>query len=91
MERDVATAMTGQDMVQMYQPLLAIIYRSIQAAEQSWAQIGQPIPTLQELEDSFFFLLSRMSHLRLIPLADLANAALPDEVAHSQPFVHRGI
>ena len=29
--------------------------------------------------DFFFFLLSRMSHLRMIPLADLANAALPGE------------
>ena len=71
--------MSGSDMVAMYKPLLEMIHQAIRKAEEAWTSIGKPVPTEAELESFFFFLLSRMSHLRMIPLADLANAALPGE------------
>ena len=59
LEQNLAEAMNGQNMVAMYQPLLQIIYSAIKSAAASWGEIPAPLPTMKDLEDFFFFLLSR--------------------------------
>jgi len=79
-EQQLALEMGGMDSIAMYDSLLQIIFRSIQMGRLQWQKLEKDIPSEKELQDTFFFLLSRMSHLRMIPVADLANAALPGEV-----------
>jgi len=73
-------AMLGRNHLSMYKPLVsAITNAAANGCKGKFDAVKQPPPTEQEVFDSFHFILSRLSHMRLIPVADLANAAAPGE------------
>jgi len=76
-EQQACAAMSGSDCLAIYQPLLRLINHCSAAEKGLWAACQEP--SKDEVEQAFFFVLSRMSYMRLIPLIDLANAALPGE------------
>eukprot|EP00747_Dinoflagellata_sp_TGD_P089432 gnl/TRDRNA2_/TRDRNA2_164314_c0_seq2.p1 gnl/TRDRNA2_/TRDRNA2_164314_c0~~gnl/TRDRNA2_/TRDRNA2_164314_c0_seq2.p1 ORF type:complete len:385 (-),score=74.05 gnl/TRDRNA2_/TRDRNA2_164314_c0_seq2:181-1335(-) len=76
-ERLALTKMNGNNIYEMYAPLVELTCEVIEAAKPIW---GTPsLPATEEVQGAFYFVLSRMSYLRLIPGIDLANAAPPAE------------
>lgn len=75
-ERDALGTMNGGLAVyKSYEKLVNMAFQVVQASSSCCASKY----SFKEVEDTFYFVLSRMSHLKLIPLCDLANAAQPGE------------
>lgn len=80
-EREALTLMRGTDMYQMYQHLVDLCYQTVKHGEHLWKALSPPreLPTRDTVNATFYFIQSRMSYMRLIPLIDLANCALPGQ------------
>lgn len=77
-EREAFTLLSaGKDPFGTYSGLIDQTAASLERAAGLWGDT--PVPSREDVEAAFFFVLSRMSYMRLIPLCDLANAALPGE------------
>eukprot|EP00927_Polykrikos_kofoidii_P055131 TRINITY_DN49430_c0_g1_i1.p1 TRINITY_DN49430_c0_g1~~TRINITY_DN49430_c0_g1_i1.p1 ORF type:complete len:583 (-),score=108.73 TRINITY_DN49430_c0_g1_i1:187-1812(-) len=46
---------------------------------ESSESVSARLPSQEEVQTAFYFVLTRMSHMRLIPICDFANAALPGQ------------
>jgi len=77
-DRKLYNTLLGQDHIKMYAGLISIIHAATQQVPDFTTNGGSP-PTRKAVQDEFFFILSRLSYLRLIPYIDLANAAPPGE------------
>merc|ERR1719353_831860 len=79
-ERKILSLMTGgSDIYAMYRPLVALSLKAVHRAAEVGLWREDSIPEETEIDNTFYFVLSRMSYMRLIPLCDLANAAMPGE------------
>jgi hypothetical protein len=79
-ERRVLALMNGgSDFHEMYQSLVELTWEAVQNAVTAGLWGGAAAPAKEEVNTAFFFVLSRMSYMRMIPIVDLANAALPGE------------
>ena len=72
------TTLLEQDLGQMYAGLVEVIATALTHLAKRMPGTFRA-PPRKAVEDEFFFILSRLSYLRLIPYIDLANAALPGE------------
>jgi len=77
-DKALYVAVLEQDLTKMYVPLLDIIEGAVHRVKDFQTYGAEP-PSGTQIQNEFFFILSRLSYLRLIPYVDLANAALPGE------------
>lgn len=77
-ERRVLAIMNeNNDFYAMYTPLINLAFEAVRQGSALWGDAA--VPSRADVEAAFFFVFSRMSHMRMIPLCDLANAALPNQ------------
>jgi len=76
-ERAALVLLSGHDIYSMYQSLLDVMVDCVRMSAELWGE--SEVPERAEVEAAFFFVLSRMSYMRMMPYIDLANAALPGE------------
>lgn len=69
-EQELWRLLSGSDPLAMYRPLVGLVTACMQRV------VGTAMSP-DAVQQALFFILSRMSHLRLIPLVDLANASSP--------------
>lgn len=78
-QQKVAHAMAQKELLTVYDSIGHFVFEATARAGYMWKEIGATPPTFAEATDAMFFALSRISNLRLVPLADLANSALPGD------------
>jgi len=79
-EREVLRLMSGgTDYHAMYQPLVELNIKAVRRAADAGLWGDAPAPERDKVDAAFHFVLSRMSYMRMIPVVDLANAAMPGE------------
>lgn len=80
-ERRIANMMQGfkdgegESQYVQFQDGIDLTMEALKEAEHLWG--GSPLPTREEVEESYFFVNSRMAYMSMIPLIDLVNASKP--------------
>lgn len=78
-ERQVTDLMMQSQTFGLHHIISELTMATIQASVGLWMQHGKPVPRKPEVEAMLYFVMSRMSYVRMIPIIDLANAAFPGE------------
>jgi len=78
-EQRAAHAMKGGNSMESFKVLAMRGADAVQLCARLWTDAEQKPPQFTEVEAAFFFVMTRMASLRLVPWVDLVNAALPEE------------